>query len=307
MLIGITPSLLKYTQHIAMVYDIPGHVSPCNVLFIGNLVALITLILLKGLIYYTKSLATVSPKSYLLLFIYGSISTASVYFLYSAIVYLPIVQIVILERLDPVFYGIFAFLILSEKFNKPFIIAFIFTALAIATFMIFDNSPTNIKGLIDILIAVPCFAIRPILKKIILQHNPDLSAENVMFTTIFLSTIGFFFIALYFYGSGHFSDLFYPHLWGLIGVYALICVFLRKLIWNYAIAACSNHSILLSKYALPFLTIFFSLTLLREIPSSAESIAFVISVIALAISLKSHKKVVKDDSDSPQSQLNCTG
>jgi drug/metabolite transporter (DMT)-like permease len=266
-------------------------ISLCNVLFVGNLCALILLIVIYWRDCNKATLQQLSFKNWLNLTIVAIISGALAPGLtFQALALTQVNNIVLVGRLEPPLTLALYVWLLKERVNIWHVVGAIASFVGV-TLTIALQPPTNAMmtngggfhiGVGEVMAAVGAVAIviSTIITKKHLLQIPE--AIYSIFRTA-LGTVIFFFVALKLYGSDHFMNAFSPVLWQWMFLYAGIIVVVGQSFWIKGLRACTVSTASLASSFTPIIGILAAYLILGEAPTSAQYIGG--SVILLGIFL----------------------
>ncbi|MDF5729762.1 MAG: DMT family transporter [Rhizonema sp. PD38] len=221
-------------------------ISLCNVLFVGNLSALIVMIAIYWRNLNLPILKQLSRQHWIYL-IAGSIIGGgigpSLYF--QALALTSVNNVVLIGRLEPPLTLALSVWLLREKVNFWQVVGAIIAFSGIILTILLQSPKEHMMnmgggfgiGVGEILVALAAVAtsISTILNKKRLSHIPANVAEQIPLGVynIFRTAIGtviFFFVALILYGRHHFIDAFSPFLWQWMFLYGFVIVVLGQLL-----------------------------------------------------------------------------
>jgi drug/metabolite transporter (DMT)-like permease len=213
-------------------------ISLCNVLFVGNLCALLVLIPIYWRQWNRASLRQLSKQDWLNLTIVAILSGAlAPSLIFQALALTNVNNVVLLGRLEPPLTLALSVWLLKERVNfweiLGAIVAFIGVTLTIIlqpqqpAMMNFGGLHVGVGETLTVVGAV-ALAISTIIGKGRLFQIP-LGIYSIFRTA--LGTVIFFFLAFILYGSEHFIDVFSPFLWQWMLLYGLVIVVLGQLLW----------------------------------------------------------------------------
>lgn len=267
-------------------------ISLCNILFVGNLCALIVMISLFSKDWKWKEVKKIRSRDWLSLSAIGLISGALVPALvFTALDQTSVTNVVIISRLEvPISLALNIF-ILGIKVNRytffgaiASLIGVIITAWlsphTIATMMSLGSLGMN-QGEFLVGVSAILLAIANLLTKIYLKTVP-LGIFSVMRTGI--GTIVFFIIAQILYGPHHFVDVFSPFLWGWVMIYSLVIVVIGQLCWFNAQKKSTFAELTLATAMQPMISIVMAFIILREFPMIPQFVGGSILLVGIVLS-----------------------
>ena len=132
----------------------------------------------------------------------------------------------------------------------------------------------------SLIFSVALQALAAVISRVMLR---TCSVQTFVFLRNFVSAVVFFWIAVYFYGFGHFADAFSGGLWIAMTVYALVIVVIGQIAWYKALAGLPSSIVAQWSMLFPFFAIFFAYLLLGEVPKTIQWIAGGIIVVGMLV------------------------
>jgi drug/metabolite transporter (DMT)-like permease len=255
-------------------------ISFCNLLFVGNLCALILLAAIYWRDWNKGALKQISRKNWFNLTIVailaGAVAPAS---FFQGLALTQVNNVVLVGRLEPPLTLALSIWLLKERVKLWEVVGAIVAFVGV-TLTITLQPPTNAMmmnvggfhiGVGEFLAAVGAVAtaVSTIITKKQLSQIP--AGIYSIFRTA-LGTVIFFFVALVLYGSDHFMNAFSPFLWGWMFVYAGVIVVLGQSFWNKALRACTISMVSLASSFTPVIAILAAYLVLGEAPTAAQYI-----------------------------------
>ena len=265
-------------------------ISLCNVLFVGNLCALLVLLVIHWQQVQPAMLKRLSQREWLGLIIVATLAGAiAPSLIFQALAVTNVNTVVLLGRLEPPLTLLLSVWLLSDTVNFWEILG---ASVALAgVILIIFLSPilqgvTNIglmvgMGEIFTITAAVALATAAILGKLMLSGVP-LGIYSIFRTA--WGTVIFFFAALVLYGRGHFMDVFSPFLWEWMLVYGAVIVVLGQTFWIAGLRATSLSEASLVSSFTPVAGILAAYFILGEVPSLAQFIGGCVIVIGVFFS-----------------------
>jgi len=259
----------------------PAAISFCNILFVGNFLSGIVVVLFFGWRGIWPQLRAMEGSTRGLIFGNLLIGTvAGPIFLYMALETTTVTNLVLITRIDAVVYTALGFLIFRDSVSKMNWLGLSFILIGACVLVLWQGggAPTRGDGLG--ILAGTLFALGSLLARLVLKST-DLSV--FIFIRNLSGSVVFFCIALVLYGPHHFMDAFAPNLWVVMFVYAAVVVVLGDLSWFKALATVSSSMVASWSTMTPVLGIFFAFALLGEIPDLPQVIAAVVIVGGMGV------------------------
>ncbi len=258
----------------------PGAVSFCNLLFVGNICAAFFSLIFYGHKKIVGDIKRLNIKEWGLILVITLISAISSMLMFISLEKLTVVNVVLVQRLDGVFYALFALIIFQEKPRKIHLLSYAFILLGISIQIYLVNHGEFSKPVFLLIIATVLFSINPVFHKIIMK---SISAEAMLFLVKLISAILFFLIAVKVFGLYHFADLTKGKLWLGLSVYALLIIFIGSMFWYEGVKQASTRQLSNMMLLVPVASIVFAFVFLGEKLNYQEATAVVIVITGLLI------------------------
>jgi drug/metabolite transporter (DMT)-like permease len=291
---GGANSVTRKLTEIGAENSVNGHnpISLCNVLFVGNICALLVLLIFYGKQCELSRLKLINQNQWLYLTIAAVIGNAlAPALIFQALGNTSVNNVVLISRLEPPLTLAFSMYLLRERVSFAEIIgaavSFFGVSLTIAL-------PSNLREMMgmenfftfgsgDIYTAIACFAgaITTTIARGKLLKIP-LSIYSIYRT--FLGTLVFFCAALILYGRHHFMQVLSPFLWKWMLIYGPIIVVVGQSCWTAGLRATSlSQASLISSFA-PVIAVIASYLILGEAPTLAQYIGGAVIFLGIIIS-----------------------
>lgn len=253
-------------------------ISFCNVLFVGNICALLVLILIYKRQLSVRSFRQFSLKDWgsmvAVALLSGALAPAVILAALSGTM---VNNVVLVGRIEPPLTLALSIWLLRERTNgwqiAGAIVSFVGVVLTVVLQGLWENkiAPVgfSIVGRGEILTAVGAVALA--VSNIISKARLDRIAIGI-FTIVrtALGTVIFFFIALYLYGSHHFMDAFSPFLWKWMLIYGTLIVVLGQSFWLVGLKKSSVSLASLAGAFNPIAAFLAAYLILGEAPTPAQ-------------------------------------
>jgi drug/metabolite transporter (DMT)-like permease len=279
---GASNSITRRLTEIGSQNFIDGRnpVSFCNILFVGNICALLVLISIYRRQWNIRSLRHLSRKDWLSLIAVAFLSGALAPGLtFEALSQTMVTNVILIGRIEPPLVLALSIWFLKEKVNFLQIAGAIVSLAGVILIMLLQRSGENMMnmgGLISVgtgeifaAAGAVALAVSTIISKIRIQEIP-LGIYTVFRTA--LGSIVFFFAALYFYGSNHFMDVFSPFLWQWMLVYGGVIVAVGQSAWFTGLKTTTASEASLASSFTPIIGIVTAYLILGEVPTLAQYI-----------------------------------
>ncbi|MBC6431275.1 DMT family transporter [Nostoc sp. HG1] len=266
-------------------------ISLCNVLFVGNLCALIVMLPIYRRQWNKKALQQLSKKDWLALIAIAILSGALVPgLIFQALALTGVNNIILIGRLEPPLAIALSVWLLRERVNSWEVVGAIAAFVGVAlTILLQPSQTTTINmgvlrlGIGELLAAIA--AVASVVSTIIVKEW--LSDIPVGIFSIFrtaLGTVIFFFAALVLYGNDHFMDVFSPFLWQWMLVYAAVIVVLGQSFWLKGLRASTVSTASLAGSFTPIVGIVAAYLVLGEVPTFAQYIGGSLILVGIFLS-----------------------
>lgn len=253
-------------------------ISLCNVLFVGNLCALVILLSLYLPQRQRYSCKTLSRKDWLNLVIVSVLAGAlGPGLIFSALDHTTVTNVVLVSRLEPLFGLGFSLIFFHQRISLWTLTGAVLTFLGIAVTALFasaghpvirmGNSMHLGLGELQAMAAALVLAIAGVINGSQLRTVPT---GVIALVRTSLGTIIFFGLAISLYGRHHFVDAFSPFLWQWMLVYGGIIVVLGQLCWLAGLKTATVGQITVANAINPLLAIVLAYVILNERLTSAQ-------------------------------------
>lgn len=265
-------------------------ISLCNVLFVGNLCALLILITAYGRQWNRANLRQISRRNWISLTLVTLLSGAlAPALIFQALALTQVNNVVLIGRLEPPLTIVLSIWFLQERPNRWEVVGAIVALLGVCL-TIFLQPSSQIShldmlgvGKGELLAATGAIALAfsTIISKKQIPQIP-LGIYGIFRTAI--GTLVFFCAAMILYGSYHFKDAFSPFLWQWMVLYALIIVVLGQSFWIRGLRASTASTAAIVSSFMPIVGILAAYWILNEVPTQAQYFGGSIILIGLFFS-----------------------
>ncbi len=293
-LFGSASAVTRKLTEIGALQSIDGRnpLSFCNVLFVGNLCALMVLGIAYGRPRLLASFLRLSRRDYFVLLSVAILAGAlapALFFL--ALEQTDVNNVILIGRIEPPLALALAVLFLKERTNVWIVggavVAFVGVLLTILLQThISDDVLVNMgsfligRGELFTLVAAISTAIATVISQVGLRQMP-LGLFAIVRTAV--GSIVFFLIVLQFFGGDHFRDVFVPVVWQWMLIYGAVIVAGGQLSWFQGLKTTSAAEISLASAFSPIAGLLAAYFILGEPPTGAQLIGG--GVIMLGIML----------------------
>ncbi len=266
-------------------------ISLCNVLFVGNLCALILLILIYGRQWNKATLKQLSRKDWVSLTAVAILSGAlAPGLIFQALALTEVNNVILVGRLEPPLTLALSVWLLRERVNIwEFLGAIAAFVGVILTIILQPSTETMMNmggfglGIGELLAAAASVAIAAstIISKKHLSQIP-LGIHSIFRTA--LGTVIFFFLALVLYGRDHFADVLSPFLWQWMFLYGGLIVVLGQSFWVKGLKTSTvSTASLISSFG-PIVGIIAAYLILGEVPTRPQYIGGSLILVGIFLS-----------------------
>ncbi|MCC0178643.1 EamA family transporter [Waterburya agarophytonicola K14] len=263
-------------------------ISFCNVLFVGNLCALLALIAIYGKEWNSNSLSRLSIMDWIgMLAVAGLSGALAPAMFFFALEQTAVNNVVLIGRIEPPITLALSVLILKARVNQQIVIGAMLAFVGVILTILLQPTESNMmamggfnigQGELMTAVGAIAVAISSIISKIRLNSIP-LGIFTIFRTTV--GTVIFFSLTAKLYGIGHFMDVFTPIIWQWMLLYGGVIVVGGQLAWFRGLKTTGAADVSLASSISPIAGIVFSFLILGEVPTMAHYIGG--SVIILGI------------------------
>ena len=254
-------------------------ISFCNVLFIGNLFALLVLIAVYGREWRATSFTRLSPINWLILIFVAIVSGA----LAPSLTFLALENtnannVVLISRIQSPLTFAFLSIILGKKSNWWMFAGELVSVAGIISILFLQSDRVNVINMMGLsigkgeLLAIGsaiAISVANVTRKARLDMIP-LGTFTIF--RIAVGTVVFWALTVKLYGVEHFADVFVPFVWQWISIYGVLIVAGGQIIWFKGLKMSQFSSISYAGYLTPIVGILAAYLILGEIPTMAQYI-----------------------------------
>ena len=280
-------------------------ISFCNILFVGNFCAAITVALWFGFPEILEDLKKVSTKTIIGLLITGCLSALLSSLIFIGLRYTTVTNAVLLGRLGPVFFALAGTILLGKKLNKFQWFGFTLIIVGVLGIVLKTSMFQINKGDLIIIASTVVYATSSLIGKLIL--GKDSTLRLTVFSRNFISSIIFFIIASSLFGFEHFGDAFAGQLWIIMAIYALIIIVVAQFLWYAALNKLDSQTVGKLTILSPVFGVTYAFLLNGERPSEIQVIAFFLTTIGVFIASLGRKPSPQKETELDKNpQMECT-
>lgn len=266
-------------------------ISLCNVLFVGNLCALIVLIAIYWRQWNKTTLQQLSKRDWFSLTVVAILSGAlAPGLIFQALAITGVNNVILIGRLEPPLTLALSVWLLRERVNRWEIIGAIAAFIGVSLTILLQPPSVPMMsmgvlnlGLGEVLAAIGSIAaaVSTIIGKKYLSQIP-LGIYSIFRTA--LGTVIFFLIALTLYGREHFIDVFSPFLWQWMLVYGAVIVVLGQSFWLKGLRDSTVSTASLIGSFTPIVGIVAAFLILNEAPTMAQYLGGSLILVGIFLS-----------------------
>ena len=294
-LLGSASAVIRKITEIGAVQAMGGHnpISFCNVLFVGNLCALMLMVVIYQRQWRIPALKKIRSRQWLSLTVVALLSAAiTPALVFTALGLTTVNNVILIGQIDvPLTIGL-SVLVLGDRSNRWVIIgaalAFIGVALTVLiqppgesiSFMMGEREMYAQAGLGNVLILLAAIskALANTISKASLQQIP-LGIFNIY--RMLVGTLFFFIVTLVIFDPGHFMDVTSPFVWRWMLLYGAVVVLGGQLAWFKGLATSTISEVSLAAAFNPLVGIFAAFLILREFPTQAQYIGGAVIMVGI--------------------------
>lgn len=266
-------------------------ISLCNVLFVGNLCALIVMSLIYVRQWNKATLQQLSRQEWISLTVVAILSGAiAPGLIFQALALTGVNNVILVGRVEPPLTLALSVWLLKERVSVWEVMGAIAAFVGVTLTIILQppgESMMNMGGwqlgFGEILVALGsvALAISTIIGKKFLSHVP-LGISSIFRTA--LGTFIFFFTALILYGSDHFADVLSPFLWQWMFLYGGLIVVVGQSFWTKGLKTSTVSTASLVGSFTPIAGIIAAYLFLNEVPTMAQFVGGSLILVGIFLS-----------------------
>jgi drug/metabolite transporter (DMT)-like permease len=263
-------------------------ISFCNVLFVGNLCALIVLILIYRKQWTQDALVRLSKTDWLSLGVVAILSGALAPALtFMALDLTQVNNVVLIGRIEPPLILALSVFLLGERVNRWVVLGAILAFIGVTLTIILQQSHPVMMDRMGFQIGrgelmaaggAISLAISTIISKIKLRQIP-LGIYSVFRMAV--GTIIFFIVVLIFFEPGHFMDVFSPFLWQWMFIYGAVILVGGQFCWFIGLKTTGASEVSLASSFSPIAGILAAYFILGESPTFAQYIGGIFILLGI--------------------------
>jgi drug/metabolite transporter (DMT)-like permease len=276
---GSSSAVTRKITEIGAQHFVGGHnpISYCNVLFTGNLCALLVLVAIHRQQWQRSILQKIVWREWIGLVVVAILSGAlAPGLIFQALSLTPVTNVLLLGRLEPPLTLALSIWLLGERLNRWEILGSIVAFTGVVLTISLQTERTNMMPIAGFQVGVGelmamsgaiFLSIATLVTKKYLTKVP-LGIHSTMRTG--LGTFIYFWLALWMYGSAHFMDVLSPFLWQWMLLYGTVIVVIGQSLWSFGFRTSSIATASLVGSFTPIVGILAAYLILGELPTSAQ-------------------------------------
>jgi drug/metabolite transporter (DMT)-like permease len=276
---GSSRAVTRKITEIGAQHFVGGHnpISYCNVLFTGNLCALLVLVAIHRQQWQRSILQKIVWQEWIGLVVVAILSGAlAPGLIFQALSLTPVTNVLLLGRLEPPLTLALSIWLLGERLNRWEILGSIVAFTGVVLTISLQTERTNMMPIAGFQVGVGelmamsgaiFLSIATLVTKKYLTKVP-LGIHSTMRTG--LGTFIYFWLALWMYGSAHFMDVLSPFLWQWMLLYGTVIVVIGQSLWSFGFRTSSIATASLVGSFTPIVGILAAYLILGELPTSAQ-------------------------------------
>ena len=312
LLFGSASAVTRKLMEIGDLQSIDGRnpLSFCNVLFVGNLCALLMLLLVYGRPRLWTAFRQLSRRDCLVLLTVAVLAGAlapALFFM--ALEQTDVNNVILIGRIEPPLALILAIIFLKERTNLWILggaaVAFagVLLTIVLQTHGSEEVMVVNMGGFLLgqgellTLVAAIATAVATLISQVGLRQIP-LGLFALIRTTI--GTLVFFVIVIQLFGVAHFTDVFAPLVWQWMLIYGAVIVAGGQLCWFQGLRTTSAAEISLASAFGPIAGLLAAYLILGTPPTSAQMIGGLVIMVGIALNQVGVTRQIKKQETSAE-------
>lgn len=266
-------------------------ISFCNVLFVGNLCALILLVIIHQQQWRLPVLRQITLKQWLTLTVIAILSSAVVpTLIFSALSMTAVNNVILIGQIDTPLALALSVWLLGDRVNGWVTAGAVLSFIGVALTVVLqpaDASMVSMGGGFQIglgelltLIAAVFKAVSNLISKVSLQQIP-LGVFNVY--RMLVGTVFFFVATVLIFEPGHFMDVTSPFLWRWMLIYSAVIVVGGQLAWFTGLKQSTASEVSLAAAFNPIAGVLAAFLILGDLPTTAQYIGGAVILVGIVL------------------------
>jgi drug/metabolite transporter (DMT)-like permease len=273
LIFGAANAVTRQLHELGAQHSVDGRnpISFCNSLFVGNLCALMALLLIYRHELNIQAIRQISRKDWVSLTVVAILGGAlAPALIFTALDLTNVNNVVLIGRIEPPLALALSVWLLRAKVNIWVVAGAIAAFVGVALTIVLQQVGLSLgRGELMTAIAAVALAVSATIGKVQLGRIP-----LGIFSTfrMFVGTIVFFAVVLKLYGPIHFADVFSPFLWQWMLIYSAVIVVGGQLSWFMGLKRSTASEVSLANSFSPIAGILGAYLILGEVPNTAQYI-----------------------------------
>lgn len=267
-----------------LIDELRNPISFCNVLFVGNLCALILLAILYGREWRKPTLRQIKWQDWLSMAVVAILGAAIVpTLIFTALSITPVNNVILISQIDTPLVLALSVWLLGDRVNKWVIAGAVVSFIGVALTVLIQSPGADTvsmgmgmvvgRGALFTLIAAIIKAIANLVSKISLR---DIPVGIFSVFRMFLGTVFFFGATIVLYGPEHFMDVGSRFLWQWMLFYAAVIVVAGQTFWFNGLKRSSASEVSFATAFNPIVGILSAFVLLGEVPTLGQYVGGIV-------------------------------
>jgi drug/metabolite transporter (DMT)-like permease len=284
LIFGAANAVTRQLHELGAQHPVEGRnpISFCNSLFVGNLCALIALILIYHREWNVQTLRQITWKDWVSLSIVAILGGAlAPALIFTALDLTTVNNVVLIGRIEPPIVLALSVWLLRAKVNVWVVAGAIAAFVGVVLTILLQQVGISLGGgEVMTAIAALALAVSAIISKVQLSRIP-----LGIFSTfrMFVGTIVFFVVVLKLYGPVHFIDVFSPFLWQWMLIYSAVIVVGGQLSWFMGLKQSTASEVSLANSFSPIAGVLGAYLILGEAPNTAQYVGGSLILIGIIL------------------------
>jgi len=281
-------SVVVKIQQLGACHPTPHGANPisyCNLLFAGSVVAFTTLLILRPRQISPIELKIFNLREWLVTIIAASLAGGvAPILLFTALSKASVTGVVLVQTIEIPLVLLFAWILYRERSGVVSILGGMVAFGGVFLTAWYGSGGKLVLGygeVLAILGTVAAVLATQLSRRVMERMSPVLFGIVRNFLGIFL----FAAIVLWYFGPGHFTDIFSPYLWAWTLVYGSLIVVVGQLSWFRGISSVSASEIALAAAFTPLAGVAFAWLLLGEFPTTGQWIGGGVIMVGVLLNL----------------------
>ncbi|MGD1896366.1 MAG: DMT family transporter [Phormidesmis sp.] len=295
LIFGSASAVIRKLTDLGAQQAMGGHnpISFCNVLFVGNLCALLIMVAIYQHHWRVPALKRISVRQWLTLTLVSILSSAVIpSLIFSALSLTSVNNVILIGQLDAPLALALSIVFLGSRINRWVTVGAALALVGVALTVLIPSAtdgsslPVGASGMglqmslgnVLILLAAICKAISNTVSKVSLRQVP-LGIFNIY--RMLVGTVLFFIVTLVLFDPSHFMDVASPFVWRWMLLYGAVVVLGGQLAWFKGLTMSTPSEISLAAAFNPLAGILAAFLILQELPTRAQYIGGAVILVGI--------------------------